>query len=57
MAFHTKYGHYEYIIIYFGLTKAPTTVMETMNRMLHEYLDDFITVFLDDILLYSKSHE
>jgi hypothetical protein len=41
----------------FGLTNAPAAFMKAMNRMLHEYLDDFIVVFLDDILIYSKSEE
>jgi hypothetical protein len=41
----------------FGLTNAPFAFMEAMNTMLHEYLDDFIIVFLDDILIYSKSEE
>jgi hypothetical protein len=57
MAFSTRYGHYEYIVMSFGLTNAPATFMEAMNRMLHEYLDDFVIVFLDDILIYSKSEE
>jgi hypothetical protein len=56
-AFSTRYGHYEYIVMSFGLTNAPTIFMEAMNKMLHEYLDDFIIVFLDDILIYSKSEE
>jgi hypothetical protein len=43
--------------MYFGLTNAPTAFMETMTRMLHEYMDDFIVVFLHYILLYSKSDE
>jgi hypothetical protein len=41
----------------FGLTNAPAAFMEAMNMMLHEYFDDFIVVFLDDILIYSKSEE
>jgi hypothetical protein len=56
-AFRTRYGHYEYIVMSFGLTNAPAAFMEAMNRMLHEYLNDFIVVFLDDILIYSKSEE
>jgi hypothetical protein len=55
--FSTRYGHYEYIVMSFGLMNAPAVFMEAMNRMLHEYLDDFIIVFLDDILIYSKSEE
>jgi hypothetical protein len=57
MAFITRYEHYEYIVMSFGLTNAPAAFMEAMNRMLHEYLDDFVLVFLDDILIYSKSEE
>jgi hypothetical protein len=56
-AFSTRYVHYEYIVMSFGLTNAPAAFLEAMNRMLHEYLDDFIVVFLDDILIYSKSEE
>jgi hypothetical protein len=56
-AFSTRYGHYEYIVMSFGLTNAPAAFMEAMNRMLHAYLDDFIVVFLDDILIYSKSEK
>jgi hypothetical protein len=55
--FSTRYGHYEYIIMSFGLTNAPTAFMEAMNGILHEYLDDFIVLFLEDILIYSKSEE
>jgi hypothetical protein len=55
--FSTRYAHYEYIVMSFGLMNAPAVFMEAMNRMLHEYLVDFIIVFLDDILIYSKSEE
>jgi hypothetical protein len=55
--FSTRYGHYEYIVMSFGLTNAPTAFMEAMNGILHEYLDDFIVLFLEDILIYSKSEE
>jgi hypothetical protein len=54
-AFCTRYGHYEFIVMSFGLTNALAAVMEAMNRMLHEFLDDFVVVFLDDILIYSKT--
>lgn len=56
-AFNTRYGHYEYVVMSFGLTNAPAVFMEAMNRMLHEYLDVFVVVFIDDILVYSKSEE
>jgi len=56
-AFSTRYGHFEYVVMSFGLTNAPAVFMEVMNRMLHEYLDDFVVVFIDDILIYSKSED
>jgi hypothetical protein len=55
--FSTRYGHFEFIVMSFGLTIAPTSFMEAMNRMLHEFLDDFVVVFLDDILIYSQMEE
>jgi hypothetical protein len=55
--FCTRYGHYEFIVMSFGLTNAPAAFMEAINRMLHEFLDDFVVVFLDDILIYSKTEE
>jgi hypothetical protein len=54
-SFCTRYGHYEFIVMSFGLTNAPAAFMEAMNRMLHEFLDDFVVVFLDDIQIYSKT--
>jgi hypothetical protein len=56
-AFCTRYGHFKFIVMSFGLTNAPAAFMEAMNRMLHEFLDDFVVVFLDDILIYSKTEE
>ncbi|XP_062198853.1 uncharacterized protein LOC133901519 [Phragmites australis] len=56
-SFSTRYGHYEYVVMSFGLTNAPAVFMEAMNRILHEYLDIFVVVFIDDILVYSKSEE
>jgi hypothetical protein len=56
-AFSTRYGHYEYVVMSFGLTNTPAAFMEAMNGMLHEYLDDFVVVFLDDILIYSQTEE
>jgi hypothetical protein len=49
--FSTRYGHYEYVVLSFGLTNIPAAFMDGMNGMLHEYIDDFIVVFLDDILI------
>jgi hypothetical protein len=55
--FSTRYGHYEYVVLSFGVTNALAAFMKATNGMLHEYLDDFVVVFLDDILIYSKTEE
>ena len=56
-AFRTRYGHYEFLVMPFGLINALTAFMDLMNRVFRRYVDQFVVVFIDEILVYSKDRE
>ncbi|KAG1393183.1 hypothetical protein G6F60_011646 [Rhizopus arrhizus] len=56
-AFNTRYGSYEFLVLPFGLTNSPPTFQKMMNAVLHDFIDKFVLVYLDDILIFSKTQE
>jgi hypothetical protein len=56
-AFHTRYGHFKYMVMPFGLTNAPVVFQHLMNDIFRDYMNKFVMVYLDDILIFSKDQE
>jgi len=56
-SFRSRYGHYKYVVMPFGVTNAPTVFMDYMNQIFRPFLNKFVVVFIDDILIYSKTQE
>ena len=55
--FWTRYGHYKFLVMSFGLTNTPASFIDLMNQVFRSFLDQFMIMFIDDILVYSKSEE